>query len=165
MIGGSIAGLPGVHALGFNGKLAWSITVGNGDNVDFYTEKPNPANPDQYLTEDGYRDFMVINDKIRIKSKDGFDEEKIRIKLSRHGPVVSDVMQGLPENCTMLWPGLMGRDGTMNGLLAVNRAGNFEEFRKVLGMDTGCECAYRVCGCGRQHRLSIPDDIPGEKIG
>ena len=42
VIGGSIAGLPGVHALGFNGKIAWSITVGNGDNTDFFIEKINP---------------------------------------------------------------------------------------------------------------------------
>ena len=166
VIGGSIAGLPGVHALGFNGKLAWSITVGNGDNVDFYTEKPNPANPDQYLTEDGYRDFMVINDRIRIKSKDGFNEEIIRIKLSRHGPVVGDVMQGLPENCSMLWPGIMGRDGTLNGLLALNRAGNFEEFRKALGMVRGASVHIGYAdvdgNIGYQYMTTFPVRRSGE---
>jgi len=137
VIGGSIAGMPGVHALGFNGKMAWSITVGNGDNVDFFIETPNPDNDDQYLTESGYKDFVVINETIRIKSKGGFNEEKIKIKISRHGPVVSDVMQGLPDHCTMLWPALMGRDGTLSGLLGVNRASSFEEFREALSTIRG----------------------------
>ena len=38
-------------------------------------------------------------------------------------------MKGFPQNCTMLWPGLMGSDGTLDGLLALNRAKNFDEFR------------------------------------
>ena len=59
VIGGSIPGLTGVHALGFNGHFAWSITVGNGDNVDFFTEKLNPDNPNQYLTENGYKNFTI----------------------------------------------------------------------------------------------------------
>ena len=113
VIGGSIAGLPGVHALGFNGKYAWSITVGNGDNTDFFVEKLNPADPDQYLTETGYRKFTIIEEKIKIKSGSTFKEETIRVRISRHGPVISGIMKGMPQNCTMLWPGLMGRDGTL----------------------------------------------------
>ena len=69
VIGGSIAGLPGVHALGFNGHIAWSITVGGADNLDFFTEKLNPANPDQYLTEDGYKDFQVIDETVRSRAR------------------------------------------------------------------------------------------------
>jgi penicillin amidase len=137
VIGGSIAGLPGVHAVGFNGRIAWSITVGNGDNVDFFIEKPNPANPDQYLTENGYRNFVVTHETIKIKVKGGFREEKITRRVSRHGPVISGVMKAFPQNCTMLWPGLMGRDGTMDGLFTLNRARNFDEFRSSLGMVRG----------------------------
>ncbi|HOD28287.1 MAG TPA: penicillin acylase family protein [Syntrophales bacterium] len=132
VIGGSIAGIPGVHAAGFNGRMAWSITVGHGDNLDYFTETVNPANANQYRTEDGYRDFQVREDVIRVKGKGGFREEKLTIKTSRHGPVVSGVMSGLPSNCAMMWPGLMGHDGTVEGLLALNRARNFTEFRQAL---------------------------------
>ncbi len=111
VIGGSIPGLPGVHALGFNGKLAWSITVGNGDNIDFFIERTKPGDENRYLTENGYKNFTLVDDVIRIKEKGGFREEKIKVRISRHGPVVSGVVKGLPANCTMLWPGLMGKDG------------------------------------------------------
>ena len=137
VIGGSIAGLPGVHALGFNGHFAWSITVGNGDNLDFFTETINPANPDQYLTEDGYKDFQITDETIKVKGKDGIREEKFKVKVSRHGPIVSGIMSALPPNCTMLWPGLMGHDGTVAGLLGLNRARNFDEFRKTLSLVRG----------------------------
>lgn len=137
VIGGSIAGLPGVHAVGFNGRIAWSITVGNGDNVDFFVEKVDPANPGRYLTENGYRNFTVINDTIKVKVKGGFREEKLIVRVSRHGPIISGVMKAFPPDCAMQWPGLMGRDGSMDGLLTLNRARNFTEFRSALGMVRG----------------------------
>lgn len=133
VIGGSIAGIPGVHAAGFNGRLAWSITVGHGDNLDYFTETVHPDNADQYLTENGYRNFGIAEEVIRIKVRGGFIEEKIKIRMSRHGPVVSEVMSGLPPNCALTWPGLMGNDGTVEGLLALNQARNFTEFRQALG--------------------------------
>jgi penicillin G amidase len=137
VIGGSIPGLPGVHALGFNGHFAWSITVGNGDNVDFFTEKINPDNPNQYLTENGYKDFTVIEETVKIKTKDGIKEQKFPVKISRHGPIISDIMSNMPANCTMMWPGLLGHDGTVEGLVTMNRATNFDEFRKALSVVRG----------------------------
>jgi penicillin amidase len=137
VIGGSIPGLPGVHALGFNSHIAWSITVGNGDNTDFFVEKLNPDNPDQYLTEEGYRSFEIVNETLKIKGKNGTSEENLRVRISRHGPIISDVMTGMPQNCTMMWPGLLGHDGTLEGLLGLNRARNFDEFRKTLSVVRG----------------------------
>jgi penicillin amidase len=137
VIGGSIPGLPGVHALGFNGHIAWSITVGNGDNTDFFVEKLNPNNPDQYLTEEGYKNFEIVNETLKIKGKGGIREENLRVKISRHGPIISDIMTGMPQNCTMMWPGLLGHDGTLEGLLGLNRARNFDEFRKALSVVRG----------------------------
>ncbi|MEI6186150.1 MAG: penicillin acylase family protein [Dehalococcoidia bacterium] len=137
VIGGSIAGVPGVHTLGFNGHIAWSITVGCADNLDYFTEKLNPANPDQYLTEDGYKDFQVIDETVKIKDNNGIRDENFKVKISRHGPIISDVMREMPPECAMLWPGLLGHDGTAEGLLALNRATNFDEFRKALSLVNG----------------------------
>ncbi len=137
VIGGSIAGLPGVHALGFNGHIAWSITVGNADNMDFFTEKLNPDNSNQYLTEDGYKDFQVIDETVKVKDDNGIRDEKFKVKISRHGPIISDIISGMPPDCAMLWPGLLGHDGTLEGLLALDRAANFDEFRKALSLVNG----------------------------
>ncbi|TRZ49598.1 penicillin acylase family protein [bacterium] len=137
VIGGSIPGTPGVQALGFNGHFAWSVTNGRGDNTDFFVEKLNPDNPDQYMTEDGYKDFNIVQETLKIKTKNGIREEKLPVKISRHGPIISDVMSGMPANCTMMWPGLMGHGSTIQGLLALDRAKNFDEFRKALSVVRG----------------------------
>ena len=100
-------------------------------------EQLNPDNPDQYLTEEGYRNFEIVNETLKIKGKNGISEENLRVRISRHGPIISDVMTGMPQNCTMMWPGLLGHDGTLEGLLGLNRARNFDEFRKTLSVVRG----------------------------
>ncbi len=137
VIGGSIPGLPGVHAVGFNGRFAWSITAGNGDNLDYFTEKVNPANPKQYMTENGWKDFTVIEETIRIKDGSFMKEEKLTVLVSRHGPVISQVVPGMPDNCAMMWAGLQGDCGVMQSFLMVNKANNFNEFRAALAIAQG----------------------------
>lgn len=131
VIGGSLPGAPGVNVLGFNGKVAWSTVNGRVDELDYFIEKINPENPNQYLTEEGYEDFEIVEETLRIKTEDGIKEEKLEVKISRHGPMISDVMTLAPENCAMLWVGLQPT-GIFEGFMALNRAGNFDEFRSAL---------------------------------
>lgn len=166
VIGGSIPGLPGVHALGFNGHIAWSITVGNGDNTDFFVEKLNPDNPEQYLTEEGYKNFEILDETLKIKGKEGIKEEILKVKISRHGPIISDIMTGMPQNCTMMWPGLLGHDGTLEGLLGCNRARNFDEFRKALSVVRGGSVhigyADTAGNIGYQYTSTLPTRRSGQ---
>jgi len=134
VIGGSIPGAPGVNVLGFNRKIAWSTTNGRGDELDYFIEKLNPDNPNQYLTENGYKDFKLIDEVVKIKTKDGFREEKFQVKISRHGPIISDVVSNAPANCAMMWVGLQPPTNMFDGFDALIRANNFEEFRRALSV-------------------------------
>ncbi len=136
VIGGSIAGVPGVNALGFNGHFAWSITNGTGDNLDYFIEKLNPDNPNQYMTEDGYKNFVTVEETLKIKTKDGIKEEKLPVKISRHGPIISDIMPGAPQNCAMMWAG-QGYTGITQSVLALDKAKNFDEFHEAFGIERG----------------------------
>jgi len=134
VMGGSIPGVPLINVLGLNRYFAWSTTNGRGDEMDFFVEKINPVNPDQYLTEDGYKDFKMVEETIKIKGKDGVREEKLRVRISRHGPIISDVMPRAPANCAMMWLGLQPHLGIMEGFVALNKARNFDEFRQALSV-------------------------------
>jgi penicillin amidase len=134
VIGGSIAGVPGINVLGFNRHIAWSTVNGRGDEMDFFIEELNPADPGQYLTENGYEKFELLEEVVRVKTKDGFREEGLVIKVSRHGPVISDVMPGAPANCAMQWVGLMPPTNMFQGLRELMTASNFEEFRRALSV-------------------------------
>ncbi len=133
-MGGALPGGPGIGPLGFNGDLAWSAVNGRGDELDYFVEKINPENPNQYLTENGYQDFELIEETLRIKGKKGIREEKIMVKISRHGPMISKVLPMAPADCAMQWTALEmpGRD--FDGLMAMNRAQNFDEFKKGLSL-------------------------------
>jgi penicillin amidase len=133
VMGGAIPGVPGVNVLGFNGRIAWSCVNGRIDELDYFIEKLNPENPNQYLTEDGYRDFEIVEETLKVKADDGIRTETITVKISRHGPMISDVMPLAPENTAMMWVG-SGPTGIFDGFLALNRAKNFDEFRRAIGM-------------------------------
>ncbi|MBW1847613.1 MAG: penicillin acylase family protein [Deltaproteobacteria bacterium] len=130
--GGNLPGFPGIGPLGFNGAIAWSAVNGRGDELDYFIEKINPDNSNQYLTENGYRNFDIIEETLKVKTKDGIQQEKIEIKISRHGPVISDVLPLAPKNCAMKWVALESEALDFHGFLLMNRAKNFDEFRHAL---------------------------------
>jgi len=131
VIGGSLPGAPGIASLGFNGRIAWSAIASQVDCLDFFVEKPNPDNPDQYLTESGWEDYRTVEETLRIKTKGGITEEKLAVKISRHGPIISEVDSRAPDNCALAWTG-SGGSGALEAFLKLDRASNFEEFREAL---------------------------------
>jgi penicillin amidase len=131
VIGGSLPGAPGVNVLGFNGRIAWSTVNGRVDELDYFIEKLNPKNPNQYLTEKGYRDFEIVEETLKIKTKQGIKEEKLLVKISRHGPIISEVMPLAPTNTAMMWVGSRPI-GIFEGFEAIQRARNFKEFRRAI---------------------------------
>jgi penicillin amidase len=131
VIGGSVPGAPGIASLGFNGRIAWSAIASQVDCLDFFVEKINPENPNQYQTESGWKDFETVEETLRIKTDDGIKEEPITVKISRHGPIISEVDSRAPDACALAWTGSSG-SGAIEGFLKLDRAGNFEEFRDAL---------------------------------
>ena len=67
--GVSLPGTPLIVA-GSNGDVAWGYTNSYVDTSDYIELKLNPAFDQQYLTPDGYKDFTVHNEKIKVKGDD-----------------------------------------------------------------------------------------------
>ena len=83
--GFAVPGVPGIP-IGHNRDVAWGVTNVMVDDVDFYVEKVNPANPHQYWYKNHWEDMKIIEETIKVK---GGDPVKREILLTRHGPVVS----------------------------------------------------------------------------
>ncbi|MBV8869729.1 MAG: penicillin acylase family protein [Acetobacteraceae bacterium] len=132
---GTLAGAtsPGVPlmVLGHNGRIAWTFTTTGADVQDVFVE--TPVGPDQYQTPDGPRPFTVREERIGVR---GQRDEVLRVRETRHGPVVSDLMgvQGtiLAVQMANLAPG----DTAAEGLLALNRAGSVEEAGRAAALIT-----------------------------
>lgn len=131
VMGGSIPGTPGVSAVGSNGRIAWSMVNGRVDELDYFIERVDPGHPDQYLTERGYRDFQILEETLKIKTDTGVREEPFTVRITRHGPIISDVMPLAPEQTAMRWVG-MEPTGIFECFLELNRASTFDEFREAL---------------------------------
>ena len=96
-VGANIPGLPGI-ALGRTDYISIAMTNNYGDMQDLYVETVDPNSPDRYLEGKISLPFEVIEETLKIKDKeapDGYREEKIKVRLTRRGPVVSGILPGL----------------------------------------------------------------------
>lgn len=91
--GFSFAGVPGVVA-GHNNYLAWGFTNLGPDVQDLFIEKVNPDNPNQYEVDGKWVDFETRSETIQVS---GGDAVTISVRLTRHGPVVSDTYGSLKD--------------------------------------------------------------------
>ncbi len=87
-VSGSI--LPGVPlvVIGANEHTAWGWTNVMADDADFYIEKINPADPNQYEFKGRWEDMKVKAEIIKVK---GAEDVKFSVRLTRHGPIINDV--------------------------------------------------------------------------
>jgi penicillin amidase len=96
-VGISIPGVPGMAILR-NDHVAVGVTNAYGDSQDLYVERLDPDDPDRYMEGAISSPFQVIEETLKIKDKDapaGYRLERIKIRLTKRGPVVSGVLPGL----------------------------------------------------------------------
>ncbi|HEY7818047.1 MAG TPA: penicillin acylase family protein, partial [Vicinamibacteria bacterium] len=122
------ASLPGVPLvlIGRNRRIAWGITALLADVQDLYLETPNPENARQYAAPEGFRDLEIVTESIPVKDGAPVTEE---VRVSRHGVIVGETKDGrlLAQRWDALWSG-----DHFQALLALNRAGSWEEFTSSL---------------------------------
>ncbi len=128
VIGATLPGVPGV-VLGRNERVAWGFTNTGPDVQDLFLEKLDPAGG--YIAPDGPRLFSVITETIKVK---GADEVRLEVRLSRHGPVISDVAKSAADATprgyalAFSWTALAEDDETMRAALDLGRSKNWQEF-------------------------------------
>ena len=106
-VGATIAGLGGM-IIGRTDHISYGVTNAYGDSQDLFVETVDPANPQHYLEGGTSMPFEVIEETIKIKDKtasSGYKKETIKIRLTRRGPVISGVIEGLNADkvITMRW--------------------------------------------------------------
>lgn len=84
--GFTFAGVPGV-IIGHNDKIAWGVTNLGPDVMDLYVERVNPDNPNQYEVNGEWVDFETRTERIQVVGGEPID---VTVRLTRHGPVISE---------------------------------------------------------------------------
>jgi len=135
VFGATLPGVPYV-LLGRNRTVAWGFTNTGPDVQDLYIERINPENADEYQTPDGYARFEKRNERILVRGADPVD---LVVRTTRHGPVISDVLDSVAKLIdgsryvlALRWSALDGDDNSLTALRAMNRARNAKEFEAAL---------------------------------
>ena len=128
VIGGTLPGVPGI-VLGRNERIAWAFTNTGPDVQDLYIEKIDSAG--NYLAPGGPRPFAVFAETIKVK---GAADEQLKVRVSRHGPVISDVvssaLDAVPRGhaLALAWTALADDDLSMQAGLKIARAADWAGF-------------------------------------
>ncbi|MEW5986224.1 MAG: penicillin acylase family protein [Chloroflexota bacterium] len=122
--GVSLPGLPMV-LVGHNAHVAWGMTLAFTDCEDLFVESFDPQNPHRYPFQGQWLEAEVIPEVIPVKGRPQPHVENVII--TRHGPVISDVIsqpaQRLAVNSMALRPGPAAR-----GWLRLNQAAGWDDF-------------------------------------
>jgi penicillin amidase len=134
-VGATIPGFGGM-VVGRTDHMAMGVTNAYGDTQDLYVETVDPANPDHYLEGDLSIPFEVIVETIKIKDKKvpgESKEERINIRLTRRGPVISGVMRGLVTDkvMSMRWSGFEVQSPSL-GFEKIMASRTVEDLRRAI---------------------------------
>jgi penicillin amidase len=134
LAGATSPGVPFV-VLGHNARIAWGFTNTESDVEDLFIEKIDPNDPTRYVTPDGTQAFATRQEKILVR---GGEPVTITVRATRHGAVISDLggnyaQAAAPGAVLALQTTWLGEDDrSPDALWAMNRAGNWDEFRAAL---------------------------------
>lgn len=133
LVGGTLPGVPFV-VLGRNDYLAWSMTTTSSDTQDLFVERIAPSDPESYLTPTGKARFEVRDEVIRVAG----EERRIRVRSTRHGPVISDVVKAASAAApnghvlALAWAAMTEDNAVARAGLAMNRARDRTQFIAAL---------------------------------
>jgi penicillin amidase len=115
----SVAGvtLPGLPAviIGKNARIAWGMTNMAADTQDLFIERADA------IVDTRREEIRVAGEKAPVI---------VTVRATKHGPIVKDDWNG--QLLSLRWPGLDAGDTGLEAFLAIDRAGNWSEFKSAL---------------------------------
>ena len=121
-----LAGIP-LPVIGQNERTAWGFTNTMVDDVDFFVEKINPTNKNEYRHGDSWREILTEKEHIPLK---GGGDTTIFIRSTHHGPIISDIHPLLKDEnkaISLAWTGHW-ITSEMDAWVNLNNMSNWEEF-------------------------------------
>ncbi|HEY8825736.1 MAG TPA: penicillin acylase family protein [Candidatus Limnocylindria bacterium] len=133
LVGFSFAGIPGI-VIGHNDRIAWTFTYAYTDTQDLFVERQDPTDPRRYEYKGQFETATFVRETIDVKG--GADPVIVDVAITRHGPIVTPVLEGQTAPLALRWTALdPGR--LMDFVFELARAGSWQEFRAAAADFTG----------------------------
>lgn len=135
--GATLVGLPLV-LFGHNEHVAWAGTSLMADVQDLYFEQVKPDDPDLYRTGEGWSRFAIREERIEVRQdfpafmRNPIRPLDMRIRSTRNGPVITDMMQALPQPAALRWTALDPDDTSYEAFFQLNYASDWTTFQAAL---------------------------------
>lgn len=136
--GMTLVGIPAV-IFGQNASIAWGGTNLMSDQQDLYIETTSPEHPNQYLSENGWKNFLIREESINISPgfpaafRSPLKPVNIKVRETERGPIVSDVTSS-DEPLSLRWAALDETDQSIEAFIQLNHAKDWDGFRKALSL-------------------------------
>lgn len=114
--------------LGHNRDYAYGLTMLANDDLNFYIEKNNPDNANQYRTVDGFKDYEIRTKTIKIKDE---KDTTFQVKVSKHGPIMNGLNRNISDDrpIAMNWMYTYLENEMLNVAHGISHAKSLENFR------------------------------------
>jgi penicillin G amidase len=127
LVGFSFAGIPGV-VIGHNDRIAWTFTYAYTDTQDLFVERQDPTDPRRYEYKGQYELATFVRESIDVKGQP--DPVIVDVAITRHGPIVTSLLEGQTAPLALRWTALdPGR--LVDFVFEVARARSWQEFRSA----------------------------------
>lgn len=125
VVGATVPGLPGVQ-IGRNDHISWGVSTINVDGQDLYLEQVNSQNA--ALFQGVWEPLQVVTETIKVR---GGADVVLSVRSSRHGPLISDVVNPAGPPLAVRWTGHDREDNVVLVALAINRARDWRAFSEA----------------------------------
>jgi penicillin amidase len=127
-----LAGTP-FPLLGHNREYAYGLTMFENDDIDLYQEENNPSDANTYKTPNGFSAYEVRKKNIKIKDT---SDVVLNVKVSRHGPIMNDLIDGLNENkpVAMSWIYTQQPIRILDAVYMISHAKNKSDFQRGVAL-------------------------------
>ena len=126
--GACIPGCP-LIIIGRNNSISWGITNLPADTQDLFMEKVNTSNNLQYEYKGHWMDMEYIDEQITVRGRS--NPERLRVKITKHGPLLNSAIEGLEQPLALQWTGNC-HSNLLKSVYLLDKASNWSEFHEAL---------------------------------
>jgi penicillin amidase len=135
--GATLVGLPLV-IFGHNRDIAWGGTNLMADAQDLYFEQTRPGDPSRYAAAGNWVPFTIRNEQIHVRQDfpkllhSPLRPLQIRVRESRHGPLISDAIGQIGQPAALRWTALDQDDKSYEAIYRLNYARDWPTFQDAM---------------------------------
>ncbi|MEJ2584181.1 MAG: penicillin acylase family protein [Robiginitalea sp.] len=117
--------------LGHDRNLAYGLTMFENDDIDFYSETPDPEDSTRYKRPEGWKSFETSAVEIPVK---GQPPVTFEYRKTDRGPVINGVIESLRDAgpVSMSWVYTQGDNRVLQALYGISHASDLTSFEKAV---------------------------------